>query len=48
MRPDSGTKRALKRARIGHPKVSADQREVAGLDRDVGAGAHGKAQIRLR
>ena len=34
--------------RVGrHPQVAAHEREVAGLDRDVGAGAHREAQVGL-
>ena len=32
----------------GGAQVAADQGEVAGLDRDVGAGAHREAEIGLR
>ena len=31
----------------GHAQVAADQGEVAGLDGDVGAGAHGEAEVGL-
>ena len=32
----------------GDPQVAAHQRQVAGLDRDVGAGAHRQAEVGLR
>ena len=45
----------MRRVRAGQPdgvgggaQVAADQREVRGLDGDVGAGAHGQAEVGLR
>ena len=46
---DRGQRAARQPDRVGgHPQVAADEREVTGLDRDVGAGAHGQAQVGLR